>query len=55
MESSQPLWLKMMTMQQTNYRNMTEKKVKASAKSKAQADQQLHHICFCPNRTADRI
>jgi hypothetical protein len=41
------------TVQQTNDRNMTERKANASAKSKevqpnAQADPQLHHICFCP-------
>jgi len=44
------------TVQQTNDRNMTERKANASAKSKevqpnAQANPQLHHICFCPNRT----
>ena len=44
------------TVQQTNDINMTERKANASAKSKevqpkAQADTQLHHICFCPNRT----
>ena len=42
------------TVQQTNDRNMTERKANASAKSKevqpnAQADPQLHHICFCPD------
>jgi len=41
------------TVQQTNDRNMTERKANASAKSKEvqrhpQADTQLHHICFCP-------
>ena len=40
------------TVQQTNYRNMTERKANTSAKSKevqpnAQANPQLHHICFC--------
>jgi hypothetical protein len=40
------------TVQQTNNRNMTERKANASAKSKevqpnAQANPQLHHICFC--------
>ncbi|MBK8673204.1 MAG: hypothetical protein IPN93_09500 [Bacteroidetes bacterium] len=40
------------TVQQTNDRNMTERKANASAKSKEvqlypQADTQLHHICFC--------
>lgn len=44
------------TVQQTNDRNMTKGKANASAKSKevqpkAQTDPQLHHICFCPNRT----
>ena len=44
------------TVLQTNNRNMTERKANASAKSKevqphAQADPQLHHICFCPDRT----
>ncbi len=39
--------------QQTNDRNMTERKAIASAKSKEvqshpQADTKLHHICFCP-------
>jgi len=41
---------------QSKYRNMTERKANASAKSKemqpnAQADPQLHHICFCRNHT----
>jgi len=48
------------TVQQTNDRNMTKGKANASAKSKevqpnAQADPQLHHICFCPNRTLTTI
>jgi hypothetical protein len=42
------------TVQQKNDRNMTERKANASAKSKevqpnAQANPQLHHICFCPD------
>jgi hypothetical protein len=37
---------------------MKEKQTHASAKSKEvqrylEAKAQLHHICFCPNRTAD--
>jgi hypothetical protein len=44
------------TVQQTNDRNMTERKANASAKSKevqlnAQANSQLHNIYFCPNLT----
>ena len=51
------LILKKTTVQQINDRKMTEIKAFASAKSKevqtnAQADTQLHHICFCPNRTS---
>jgi hypothetical protein len=42
------------TVQQTNDRNMMERKTNASAKSKAvqpnaKADPQLHHICFYPD------
>jgi hypothetical protein len=42
---------KKITVQQTNDRNMTERKANASAKlnvvqSNVQADHRLHHICF---------